>query len=138
MAALGLIFRLNDLAGVPPEMISAQVETYYSVSEIRQGGNFVLFSRNSVPEPLNYYWADLVNLFSGQILKLETIRLANALAGLIGVGFIFGLGKQVGNRWMGLVAAGLAGVSFWLVLQERAAIGGGLVFPLMAARFLAW
>ena len=136
VAALGLIFRLKDLAGVPPEMISAQVETYYSVSEIRQGGNFVLFSRNSVPEPLNYYWADLVNLFSGQILKLETIRLANALAGLIGVGFIFGLGKQVGNRWMGLVAAGLAGVSFWLVLQERAAIGGGLVFPLMAGALL--
>ncbi len=136
VAVLGLIFRLKDLAGVPPEMISAQVETYYSVSEIRQGGNYTLFSRNSVPEPLNYYWANLINLFSGQVLKMETIRLANALAGLIGIGFIFGLGKQIANRWVGLVAAGLAGVSFWLILQERAVIGGGLVFPLMAGALL--
>jgi len=63
---------------------------------------------------------------------MAAIRLANALAGLIGMGFVYGLGKRIANRWVGLVAAGLAGVSFWLVLQERAAIGGGLVFPLMA------
>jgi len=132
VVVFGLIFRLKDLAGLPPEVISAQVETYYSVSEIRQGGNYILFSRNTVPEPLNYYWTNLVNLFSGKRLTMEAIRLANALAGLIGMGFVYGLGKRIANRWVGLVAAGLAGVSFWLVLQERAAIGGGLVFPLMA------
>jgi len=137
VAVLGLVFRLKDLAEVPPEVISAQVETYYSVGEIRQGGNYVLFSRNTVPEPLNYYWANLVNLFSGKTLKIETIRLANALAGLIGVAFVYALGKQIANRWVGLVAAGLAGVSFWLILQERAAIGGGLVFPLMAGALFA-
>ena len=49
VAVLSLIFRLKELAGVPPEVISAQVETYYSVSEIQQGGNFLLFSRNTVP-----------------------------------------------------------------------------------------
>lgn len=64
---------------------------------------------------------------------METIRLAYALTGLVGVGFVFGLGKQIANRWVGLVAAGLAGVSFWLILQERAAIGGALVFPLMTS-----
>lgn len=132
VAVLGLVFRLKDLGILPPEVISAQVETYYSVSDIRQGGNFILFSRNTVPEPLNYYWANMVTLFSGRSLKMESIRLANALAGLIGMGFVFGLGKTFANRWVGLVAAGLAGVSFWLVLQERAAIGGALVFPLMA------
>jgi len=133
VAVLGLFFRLNDLAGLPPEVMSAQVETYYSVSEIREGGNHILFSRNTVPEPLNYYWANLVALFSGKTLTMETIRLANALAGLIGIGFTFGLGKRMANRWVGLAAAGLAGVSFWLIMQERAAIGGALVFPLMAA-----
>lgn len=133
VAALGLIFRLKDLAILPPEIISAQVETYYSVSEIQQGGNHLLFSRNTVPEPLNYYWANVISLLTGRTLKMETIRLANALAGLIGIGLVYGLGKQLTNRWVGLVAGGLAGVSFWLVLQERAAIGGALVFPLMAA-----
>lgn len=132
VVALGMIFRLKDLAGLPPEVISAQVETYYSVSEIRQGADYILFSRNTVPEPLNYYWANMVALFSGRTLKIESIRLANALAGLIGIGFIYALGKTIANRWVGLVAAGLAGVSFWLILQERALIGGGLVFPLMA------
>ncbi len=132
VAVLGLIFRLKDLTGLPPEIISAQVETYYSVSEIRQGADHIFFSRNTVPEPLNYYWANMVALFSGRTLKIESIRLANALAGLIGLGFIYALGKTIANRWVGLVAAGLAGVSFWLILQERAIIGGGLVFPLMA------
>jgi len=132
VAVIGMIFRLKDLAGLPPEIISAQVETYFSVSEIRQGANYVLFSRNAVPEPLNYYWANMVALFSGRTLKIETIRLANALAGLIGMSFVYGLGKTIANRWVGLTAAGLAGVSFWLILQERAVIGGGLVFPLMA------
>ena len=47
--------------------------------------------------------------------------------------FLYGLGKTTANRWVGLAAAGLAGMSFWLSLQERAAIGGALVFPLMAA-----
>jgi len=78
VAVFGLIFRLKDLAELPPEVISAQVETYYSVSEIRQGGNYILFSRNTVPEPLNYYWANLVNLFSGKRLTMATIQLANA------------------------------------------------------------
>ncbi len=132
IAVIGMIFRLKDLAGLPPEVISAQVETYYSVSEVRQGADYILFSRNTVPEPLNYYWANMVAHFSGRILKIESIRLANALAGLIGIGFIYALGKTIGNRWVGLAAAGLAGVSFWLILQERAVIGGGLVFPLMA------
>ncbi len=132
VALLGLTFRLKELAAVPPEVISAQVEMFYSAREIQQGGNYILFSRNTVPEPLNYYWANMVNVFSGKALKMEGIRLANALAGLIGMGFVFGLGKTIANRWVGLVFAGLAGVSFWLVLQERAAIGGGLVFPLMA------
>ena len=132
VAVLGLVFRFTDLVELPPEVISAQVETYYSVREIQQGGNFILFSRNTVPEPLNYYWANLVNVFSGKVLKMEGIRLANALAGLIGMGFVFGLGKTIANRWVGLLTSGLAGVSFWLILQEKAAIGGGLVFPLMA------
>ena len=132
VALLGLAFRLKELTTLPPELISAQVETYYTVSEIQQGGGTILFSRNAVPEPLNYYWANLVGSFSGRALKMETVRLANAVAGLIGLGFVFGLGKQIANRWVGFVSAGLAAVSFWLVLQERAAIGGGLVFPLMA------
>ena len=129
----GSFFRMKDLAGVPPEVISAQVESYYSVSEIKQGANHVLFSRNAVPEPLNYYWAYLVNLLSGKPLTMRNLRLANALAGLIGLAFLYGLGKTTANRWVGLAAAGLAGMSFWLSLQERAAIGGALVFPLMAA-----
>ncbi len=133
VAITGLIFRLKDLDQLPPEVISAQVETFYSVSEIRQGGNFILFSRNAVPEPLNYYWAYLINLFSGKNLSLSGIRLANSLAGLIGMAFVYALGKAMASRWVGLAAAGLAGSSCWLVLQERAAIGGGLVFPLMAA-----
>ncbi len=132
VVVLGLLFRLKDLAGLPPEVISPQVETYYSVREIRQGANNVLFSRNTVPEPLSYYWTNIINLLSGKNLRMESIRLANALAGLIGIGFVYGLGKQIANRWVGLVAAALAGVSFWLILQERAAIGGALVFPLMA------
>jgi len=116
VAVLGLIFRLKDLAGLPPEIISAQVETYYSVSEIRQGANHILFSRNTVSEPLNYYWANMVALFSGRTLKIESIRLANSLTGLIGIGFIYALGKTIANRWVGLAAAGLAGLSFWPIL----------------------
>ena len=63
---------------------------------------------------------------------MQAIRLAYSLAGLVGVLFMYGLGKQIANKWVGLAAAGFSGVSFWLILQERAAIGGGLVFPLMA------
>jgi len=132
VAVTGMVFRLKDLNGLPPEVISAQVESYYSVSEISQGNNYVFFTRNAVPEPLNYYWSYLVNLFSGKTLSMTTLRLANSLAGLIGVVFVYGLGKLAANRWVGLTAAGLAGCSYWLVLQERATIGGGLVFPLMA------
>lgn len=84
VAVLGLTFRMKDLAGTPPEVVSAQVETYYSVSEIRQGGNYVLFSRNTVPEPLNYYWANLVSFFPAELSKCKPSAYRIRWLGLLG------------------------------------------------------
>jgi asparagine N-glycosylation enzyme membrane subunit Stt3 len=47
--------------------------------------------------------------------------------------FIYRLGAEIFDRWVGLGAAFLLGVSYWQIIQTRALLGSGLVLPLASA-----
>ena len=98
LIAVVLLFELGGLRNVPSEMISSQVEAYYTFDGILSGETALWFPRNVVSEPLGYYWGALLNLFAGKPISFTGLKLAYALAGLIAVFFIYKLGKLLFNE----------------------------------------
>lgn len=131
LIAVVLVFQLGRLEQVPPEIISSQVEGYYTVDGILNGDSGLWFPRNVVSEPLSYYWAALVNVFRASPLSFASLKLAYGLAGLVAVIYMFMLGKRLFDETAGFISALMLGVSFWSILQQRAVLGYGLVLPIM-------
>lgn len=126
-----LVFQFGRFEQVPPEIISSQVEAFYTVDGIRNGETALWFPRNVVSEPISYYWAALVNLFRTNLLNFIGLKFAFALVGLIAVFYMYKLGRRLFDEKTGYISALLLGVGFWPILQQRAVLGFGLVLPIM-------
>ena len=126
-----LYFAFSRLDLVPPELISGQVDHFYTVQEILHGKTGLMFNRNLVSEPLQYYWAAFVATLAGGKVSFTLLKTAYALAGLVGTFYIYRLTKELIDRWAGLIAASLFGVAFWPILQTRAVLGAGLTLPIL-------
>ena len=131
LIAVVLVFQLGRLKQVPPELISSQVEAYFTVDGISNGDTSLWFPRNVTSEPVSYYWAALVNQFTGGSLTFDGLKLAYGLAGLVAVFFMYKLGQRLFDEKSGYLSALLFGVGFWPILQQRAVLGFGLVLPIM-------
>ena len=130
-----LIFQFGRLEQVPPEIISSQVEAFYTVDGIKNGETALWFPRNVVSEPISYYWAALVNLFRTNLLNFTGLKFAFALAGLVAVFYMYKLGQRLFDEKTGHISALLLGVGFWPILQQRAVLGFGLVLPILLPAF---
>ncbi|HAE86314.1 MAG TPA: hypothetical protein DCG78_07435 [Anaerolineaceae bacterium] len=131
VALIVLYFAFSRLDLVPPELMSVQVDHFYTVQEILQGNTALTFNRNLVSEPLQYYWAALIARLGGGELSFTLLKTAYALASLVGTFFLYRLTEELMDRWASLIAAGLFGVAFWPVLQTRAVLGAGLTLPIL-------
>jgi len=97
-AAVVIFFRFYRLDQVPPEMVSDHAEKYLDVLDILKGQPHIFFPRNGGREALQFYLA---------------------------LPFIYLLGKEVGNRRIGLLAFIFAGISYWGNVVSR----GGMRLP---------
>jgi len=131
LVSVVVYFQLGRLQQVPPEIISAQVEAYYTVEGISNGDTSLWFPRNVTSEPISYYWAAIVNQFTTGSLNFTGLKLAYGLAGLVAVFFMYKLGRRLWDEKSGYISALLLGVGFWPILQQRAVLGFGLVLPIM-------
>lgn len=126
-------FSFAHLKDVPPELVSGQVDHVYSVRDVLAGNAGLTFSRNLVSEPLQYLWGALLSFAAGGQVGFVGLKLAYTLANFAACYFIYRLGAEIFDRWVGLGAAFLLGVSFWQIIQTRALLGSGLVLPLASA-----
>ncbi len=126
-------FSFAHLKDVPPELVSGQVDHIYTVRDILAGNAGLTFSRNLVSEPLQYLWGALLSFAAGGQVGFVGLKLAYTLANFAALYFIYRLGAEIFDRWVGLGAAFLLGVSFWQIIQTRALLGSGLVLPLACA-----
>ena len=121
-----LFFRVYQLNQVPGEMFSDHAEKLLDVSDVLHGHFSIFFPRNTGREAIQFYLTALISLVAGTGLSFISLKIGTVLIGLLTLPFIYLLGKEIGNRWIGLLAMFMAGIAYWPNVISRV----GLRFPL--------
>ncbi|MFU8826865.1 MAG: glycosyltransferase family 39 protein [Brevefilum sp.] len=120
--AVILFFNFSRLDMVPPEMLSDQAEKLMDVNDILNGLSPVYFPRNTGREALHFYLsAGFMRIFNLDVTFLN-LKIVAVLANLLTLFFIYLLGKEWADRWVGLAAALFAGIAYWPLLFTRLAL----------------
>lgn len=130
--AIVAFFRLYQLNQVPAEMIGDHVETMMDVQGILNGDEVVYSERINGRETLQFYLAALISRLPGMELSFLALKLTTVLAGLATLVFIYRLGKELGGRWVGILALLLAGMGYWANVISRVGLRFAF-YPLFAA-----
>ncbi len=103
--AVILFFNFHRLEAVPPEMVSDQAEKLLDINDILNGYTPIYFPRNTGREVIHFYLtAAYMKLFNLEVSYLN-LKVVAVFANLLTVFFIYLLGKEIGNKWVGLAAA---------------------------------
>ena len=135
VSALAIFFRLYRLNQVPPEMVSDQAEKLLDVWDLMHGQTSIFFARNTGREAFQMYLTGAVIKLFGTGYSFLSLKIGTVLCGLLTLPFIYGLGKEAGNRRAGLFAMALAGVGYWPNVVARAGLRYTL-YPFFAAPVL--
>jgi hypothetical protein len=123
---LVIFFRTYRIEQVPPEMVSDHAEKLLDVWDVLHGQTSIFFPRNTGREAIQMY------LTAGIIQLLHTgytflsLKIGTILVGLLTLPYLYLLGKELGNKRVGLFAMLLAGMAYWPNVISRV----GLRFPL--------
>lgn len=112
-------FHLSQLNSVPLEMTSDHTEKLLDVNEVLNGNLSIFFPRNSGREPIQFYLTAALVKYFGMDMGFTTLKLGMALAFLFSLYYVYRLGKEVGNRWTGLLAMLLIGFASWTNILAR-------------------
>jgi 4-amino-4-deoxy-L-arabinose transferase-like glycosyltransferase len=99
------------------------------VYDVLQGQRPIFFERNTGREPMQFYMAVAVIRWFDTGLTHYTLKVTNALMGILTVVGVYLLGREIGGRRLAFVAAFFAAVSIWPVATSRV----GLRFPFAPA-----
>lgn len=121
-----LFFRFYQLNQAPGEMFSDHAEKLLDVAEILNGRISIFYPRNTGREAIQMVLTAAVAKILGTGLTFISLKIGTVLAGLFTLPFIYLLGKEIANRWVGWIALILAGVAYWPNVISRV----GLRFPL--------
>ena len=115
-------FKFYHLDIVLPEMISDHAEKLLDVFDILNGKFSIFFTRNTGREPLQFYLIALTTKVFKTGVSYLSMKIGTALFGFIMCFYMYLLGKEIGNKWIGLFSAMLLGVSFWGNVLSRVAL----------------
>ena len=130
--ALAGFFRLYQLNSVPVEMISDHAEKLLDVTDVLDGETSIFFYRNTGREAFQFYLTALVSKVFGTGISFMSLKLGTALMGLVTLIYVYRLGKELGNRWVGLLAVLLMGMAYWPNIGARIGLRFAL-YPLFVA-----
>ncbi len=123
---VAIFYRLHHLSVTPAEPFSDHAEKILDIYDITQGQWSIFFPRNTGREGFQMYWTLLVAKLFGTGLSFQSLKLGTALLGILTLPYLYLLGKEIGNRRVGLLALLLGGIAFWPNIISRI----GLRFPL--------
>jgi len=122
VVAVILFFNFYRLDSVPPEMVSDQAEKLLDINDILNGFKPVYFPRNTGREPIHFYLtAAYMAIFNLKVSFLN-LKAVAVFANLLTLFFIYLLGKELGNKRVGLFAVLFAGMAYWPLLFTRLAL----------------
>ncbi len=124
--SIAIFFRLHHLSLTPAEPFSDHAEKILDIYDITQGQWSIFFPRNTGREGFQMYWTLLIAALFGTGLSFQSLKLGTALLGILTLPYLYLLGKEIGNRRVGLLALLLGGIAFWPNIISRI----GLRFPL--------
>jgi hypothetical protein len=110
---LVLFFRFYRLNEVPLEMFSDHAEKLLDVNDILNGKSSIFFIRNTGREAFQMYLSAAVAILFGTGISFMTLKLGTAIMGVFTAVYVYYLGKEVGNRYVGLFAFILCGIGYW-------------------------
>jgi hypothetical protein len=125
-------FRFYRLQQVPVDMISDQAEKLFDVNDVLSGQMNIFFPRNSGREAFQFYLTAAVIRIFGTGISFLSLKIGTGLAGMVTLIYIYLLGKEVGNRQVGLFAVILTGVAYWPNVIDRIGLRFAL-YPLFTA-----
>ena len=128
LSVIGIVifFRVFQLSQVPGEMWSDHAEKLLDIADILNGKTSIFFIRNTGREAIQFYLtAAIIKLF-GTGLTFISLKIGTVLIGLLTLPFIYLLGKELSDRWTGLVSLFMAGIAYWPNIISRV----GLRYPL--------
>jgi len=123
--AISVFFRTYMLSEVPSQMISDHAEKLWDVRDVLNGDTSVYFARNTGREFFQFYFTAGIILLFKTGLQFISLKIGNVTAGLVTLIFIYLLGKEMGNKRVGLLAMAFAGIAYWPNVISRF----GLRFP---------
>jgi len=123
---LVVFFRVTQLDAVPPEMVSDHAEKLLDVQDVLDGQWNIFFPRNTGREAFQFYLTAAVVQLFGTGVTFLSLKIGTVLAGLFTLPYMYLLGKEIGNRWVGILAVLMAGIAYWPNVFSRL----GLRFPL--------
>jgi hypothetical protein len=126
VAGVVIFFRFYHIGAVPAEPFSDHAEKLLDVYDVSQGQTHIFFPRNTGREAIQIYWTLLMSWIFGTGISFISLKIGTVLLGLFTIPFIYLLGKELGNRRVGLLAMLLFGIGYWPNLTSRI----GLRFPL--------
>jgi hypothetical protein len=132
VAITAFYFRFTQLAEVPGEMFSDHAEKLMDIMDVLDGQHSIFFPRNTGREAIQMYLTATVSEIFGTGISFLSLKIGTALAGVFTLPYIYLLGKEVGNKWVGLAAVTLAAVAYWPNTIARVALRFAL-YPLFTA-----
>jgi hypothetical protein len=119
---LVVFFRVYRLDQVPNEMVSDHAEKLLDIGDVLRGQTSIFFPRNTGREGFQMYLtAAIVKLFDTG-LSFISLKIGTTIAGLITLVYMYLLGKEVGNRRVGLLAMLFTGIAYWPNVITRVAL----------------
>ena len=123
---LTAFFRYYLLNKVPGEMFSDHAEKLLDVMDILDGKAPIFFVRNTGREALQFYLTTAIIKIFKTGISFVSLKLGTVFLGFLTLPFIYLLGKQLFNKWIGILAFLFAGIAYWPNIISRV----GLRFPL--------
>jgi hypothetical protein len=127
-----IFFRVYQISQVPPEMVSDHAEKLLDVNDVLNGKTAVYFPRNTGREFFQFYLTAAIILLFKTGVSFLSLKIGTVFMGLMTLPFIYLIGKEVGNKRVGLIALFFSGIAYWPNVISRIALRFTL-FPAFVA-----